>query len=65
MDDLDMLREALDDLHIAIRDASRQLAEYVRDHGDDPVAYQLADRIMVALSNERRYRRMLATEIAG
>ena len=65
IDEVDMLREALDELHVAIRESSRRLAEYVRDYGDDPVAYQLADVILVALANERRYRRMLVTELAG
>lgn len=60
--DTELLQDALDMLRHEIRQASMALAAYTRDHGDDPVAYALADKIMSVVALERRYRRMLVNE---
>lgn len=62
MSDIDLIRDALEQLRSEIRQASVALAQYVKQYGDDATAYALADKIMAGVTLERRYRKMLVNE---
>lgn len=62
MSDRDDLREALDELRREREKAAAALADYIRVRGDDPVAYAMADRILVTERQERLMRLALRNE---
>ena len=62
MSDLDNLRDLLDQLRHEIREGSLALAQYVRRYSDDPMAYAMADRLLIADRQERSMRLQLVNE---
>lgn len=65
MSDIDEIRDALTQTRHNLVDGAAELASAVKRTTDDPLLWQLADQIQVALRLEKRIRRLLVAEVAG